>query len=52
MSWWDDNVANLTLGTEPNVPLAYAPGLEHHHPIMITLGDPGGRLERKRESYP
>ena len=45
---WEDNVSNLTLGTEPNAPLAYAPGLEHHHPIMSTLGDPGGRLERER----
>ena len=35
---WEDNVSNLTLGTEPNAPLAYAPGLEHHHPIMSTLG--------------
>ena len=27
LSWWEDNVAKLTLGTEPNYPLAYAPGL-------------------------
>ena len=24
---WEDTVANLTLGTEPNAPLSYAPGL-------------------------
>ena len=45
----EDNVANVTLGTEPNSPLAFALGLEYHHPIMSTLGDPGGRLERERE---
>ena len=48
LSRWEDNVANLTVGTEPNAPLAYAPGLEHHHPIISTLGEPGGRLERER----
>ena len=42
-------VKHLTLGTEPNSPLTYAPGLELHHPIMSNFGDPGGRLER--ESY-
>ena len=45
----EDNVANITLGTEPNTPLAFALGLEYHHPIMSTLGDPRGRLERDRE---
>ena len=49
LSRWEDNVANLTLGIEHNYPLAYAPGLEHHHPIMITLGETGGRLDRERE---
>ena len=44
--WWEDNVAQVTLGTDPNDPLAYAPGLEHHHPIMSMIGDPGGKLER------
>ena len=41
LSRWEGNVANLTLGTEPDDPLAYAPGLEHHHPIMSTLGETG-----------
>ena len=27
LSWWEDNVANVTIGTEPNDTLAYAPGL-------------------------
>ena len=42
LNQWGDNVANITLGTEPNATLAYAPGLEHHHPIVSTLGEPGG----------
>ena len=49
LSWWENNVASLTLGMEPNDPLAYAPGLELHHPIISTLGDTGGRLERERD---
>ena len=49
LSRWEDNVANLTLGTEPNALLAYAPGLEHHHPIMSTIGNPGVRLLTERE---
>ena len=44
LSRWEDNEAKLTLGMDPNDPLAYAPGLEHHHPIMSMLGEPGGRL--------
>ena len=50
LSWWEDNVAQVNLGIESNSPLACAPGLEHHHPIMSTLGDPGGRLERERDN--
>ena len=38
-------VTNATLGRESNPPLAYASGLEVHHPIMSKLGDPGGRLD-------
>ena len=38
LSWWEDNVENFNLGTEPNAPLAYAPGLELHYPIISTLG--------------
>ena len=46
---WGDNIENIALGTEPNAPLAYDPGLEHHQPIMSTFGEPGGRLERERD---
>ena len=41
ISRWEYNIANLSLETEPNAPLAYAPGLEHHHPNMSTLVDTG-----------
>ena len=41
----EDNVANVILRTETNTPLAYAPLLEIHHPIMSNLGGHGGRLE-------
>ena len=44
ISWWEDNVANITLGTETHAPLDYAPGLEHHHPIIIMLGELEGQL--------
>ena len=37
LNWWEDNVSNATLWTEPNDLLVYAPGLEHHYPIMSTL---------------
>ena len=46
LSRWEDNIENLTLRTEPNSPLDYALGLEHHHLIMGTLGEPGVWLER------
>ena len=46
LSRWEDNLLNLTLGTDPNYPLVCAPGLERYHPIMSTIGDTGGRLER------
>ena len=46
LSRWEYNVANVTLGTDPNDPLSYAPGLEHHYPIMSTLGETRGQLER------
>ena len=35
-------VTKLSLGTDPNAPLAHDPGLELHHPILNKLGDPGG----------
>ena len=44
LSQWEDNVAYVTLGTEPNSPLAYGPGLELHHPIICTLGEHRGWL--------
>ena len=49
LSQWEDNVAKVTLSTEPNDTLDYALGLAHHHPIMSTIGEPGGRLEREIE---
>ena len=44
LSLWEDKVSQVALGTDTNAPLAYAPGLEHHHLIMSTIGYPGGRL--------
>ena len=44
-------MVNITLRTEPNSPLAYAPVLELHRPIMSTLGAHGGQLERERDIY-
>ena len=34
---WEYTVSNLILGTKPNDPLAYDPGLELHHPIMSMV---------------
>ena len=39
----DDTVVTITLGTETNAPLAYALGLELHHPIMSKLGEHRGQ---------
>ena len=33
------------IGTEPNDPISYAPGLEHQHPNMSMVGGHGGQLE-------
>ena len=41
LSWWEDNIANVTIEIEPNAPLAYAMGLEHHQPNMSTFGETG-----------
>ena len=46
ISWWEDNVANITLGTETHAPLDYDPGLEHHLPIISMIGELEGQLER------
>ena len=34
----------ITLGTDHNSPIAYAPGTELHFPIMSTLGGHGDPL--------
>ena len=45
---WEDTVANVILGMEPNALLAYAPGLELHHLIMSMLGGTeAGQRERE-----
>ena len=49
LSQWEDNVARVTLGTEPNYLLAYDLGLKHRHLIISTLGEPRGWLERERD---
>ena len=41
---WEYIVANVILGTEPNAPLAYAKGLELHHPIMSMIEGHIGQL--------
>ena len=46
LSWWNNIVAQVNLGAEPNPLLVSAPGLETHHPIMSAFGEPGGRLWR------
>ena len=48
---WEDTVANVTLGTEPNSHLASAPGLELHHLIMSIIGGHGGRLDIYRDKW-
>ena len=50
LSWWEDNLAHVTIGTEPNAPLDYDPGLEHHHPIISNIGEHICRLDRERDS--
>ena len=46
ISWWEDNVAIINLGTDTNDPLDYAPGLEHHHPIISMVRELEIQLER------
>ena len=43
------NVADKTIWTEPNDPLAYVTGSEHHHPTISKILGHGGQLERERE---
>ena len=45
---WEDTVAKINLGIEPNDPLDYSPRLELHHLTMGTLGSHGCQLERER----
>ena len=45
LNMWEDNVANVILGTEINAPLAYDPVLELHHPIIFTIGGHGRRFD-------
>ena len=47
---WGDTVANITLGLEPDSPLAYDLVLELQHLIMSMMGAHGGQLERGREA--
>ena len=47
---WEDTVANVILGTEPNDPLSYSLVLEIHQRIMSMLVGNGFRLEIERES--
>ena len=44
-----DTVVTITLGTDHNAPLVYAPELELQHPIISTIGAHGGQLEIERE---
>ena len=39
----EDTAVNITLGTDHNAPLAYAPRLALHHPIMSNHGEYGGQ---------
>ena len=47
----EDNVANITSGTEPNDTLVYAPVLDINYPIVSTLGVYEGQLDRERDIY-
>ena len=49
INMWEDTVAKLILGTEPNATLASAPGLELHQPTMSMLIGNVGWLDRERE---
>ena len=51
LNLWEDTVANVILGTEPNATLASSPVLELRHLIMSILGEHGGRLEREIDPF-
>ena len=40
--------SNVALVKMPNAPLASAPGSEYHPPILGTLGDHVGQVNRER----
>ena len=40
-----DNLMVNTIGTEPNDPIVYNLGSEHHHLTMSKIGRHGGQLE-------
>ena len=46
---WEDTVANVILGTEPNVPISYTTVFELHQPIMSMFGAHRNRLEKERD---
>ena len=46
----DDLMVN-TIGTEPNAPIVYAPGSEHHHLTMSKIGRHGYRLDIEIDTY-
>ena len=46
---WEGTLANVILGTDPNAPLAYAPGLTLYHPNMNILEGYRERLERDKD---
>ena len=39
----------ITIRTEDNAPLSYAPGMEIHRLIMSMIGGHRGQLEKDRE---
>ena len=46
----DDLMVN-TIVTEPNAPIVYAPGSEHHHLTMSKIGRHGYQLDIERDTY-
>ena len=46
---WEDTAENISFGIEHNAPLVYDHRLELYHPIMSTLEEHRGQLEREIE---
>ena len=40
-----------TIEKEPNAPIVYALGSEHHHLTMSMIGRHGGQLDIERDTY-